>query len=274
MPPVLQAVVGDRGYDLVAGGEEIRVRVAGEVGQRVLEPHHVRVAHEQFVSEGQELIDEQHLLPPHLVEGGGPPAGVLRVHPAAHIEDGHTPEVEFPEQLGVHGADEEIVEPETGEVVHPGENEVHEGVVAKGDNDDPVASAGLHHVVGEAERARRRHPRPLRRGLPDGAVVHGFLLGGIGESGEVGGGGDGRKGERGGGEGGEREEEEEGGDGEAAEDGPEDPYEDRLGGFGGAPQGHSAGREGSGSPEAEGINWRWGRVLQSSLSRGAAVEGK
>src|SRR5438128_2149248 len=69
-PPVLQAFIGDGGYDLVAGGEEIRVGVAGEVGQWVLEPHHVRVAHEQLVAEGQERVDEQHLLPAHLVEGG------------------------------------------------------------------------------------------------------------------------------------------------------------------------------------------------------------
>lgn len=105
-PPVLQAVVGDGGYDLIAGREEIRVGVPGEVGQWVLEPHHVRVAHEQLVPEWQERVDEQHLLPAHLVEGGGAPAGVLGGHPAAHVEDGHAPEVELSQQLGVHGADE------------------------------------------------------------------------------------------------------------------------------------------------------------------------
>ncbi|PNT68837.1 hypothetical protein BRADI_3g45952v3, partial [Brachypodium distachyon] len=237
-------------------------------------PHHVRVAHEQLVAEWQERVDEQHLLPAHLVEGGGPPAGVLRGHPAAHVEDGHAPEVEFAEQFGVHGAYEEVVDPKAGEVVHPGEDEVEEGVVAKGDHDDAVAGARAHHVAGEAEGARRGHPRTPRRRLPNGAVVHGLRLCGGGCVGSDGG-GDGGEGERGRCEGGEGEEEEEGGDSEAAEDGAEDPDEDRLGGFGGAPRRHFVGRGGrvAGAGSA-GSSWRWGQALRSghSLSRGAASE--
>lgn len=244
-PPVLQAVIGDRGNDLVAGREEIRVREAGEVGQRVLEPHHVRVAHEQLVAEGQERVDEQHLLPAHLVEGGRAPDGVLGGHPAAHVEDGDAPEVELPEQLGVHGADEEAVDAEVREVAHPGKDEVEEGVVAKGDDDGAAAGAGAHHLAGEAERARRGHPLPPRRGLPDGPIVHGLRLRHTGDCArEVGGGGGrGRDGERGRGERGEGgEEEEERGDGEPADDGAVDPDEDRLGRVGGAPRRHLAGR--------------------------------
>jgi len=176
------------------------------------------------------------------VEGGGAPPGVLGGHPAAHVEDGHAPEVELPEQLGVHGADEEVVDAEVGEVAHPGEDEVEEGVVAEGDDDHAVAGAGGDHVAGEPERARRGHPRPPGRGLPDGAVVHGLGLGGSGR-GEVGpgdgGGGERERGRRERGEGGEQEEE--GGDREAAEDGAVDPDEDRLGGLGGAPRRHFAG---------------------------------
>lgn len=130
-------------------------------------------------------------------------------------------------------------------MAHPGEDEVEEGVVAEGDDDDAVAGAGGDHAAGEPERARRRHPGPPGRGLPDGAVVHGLHLGGRG-AGEVarggGGGGGGGEGERRRGEGGEGgEHEEEGGDGESAEHGAVDPDEDRLGGIAGAPRRHFPG---------------------------------
>lgn len=274
-PPVLQAVVGDGGYDLIAGREEICVGVSGEVGQWVLEPYHVSVAHEQLVPERQERVDEQHLLPAHLVEGGGAPPGVLGDHPAAHVEDGHAPEVELPEQLGVHGTDEEVVYAEVGEVANPGEDEVEKGVVAEGDDDHTVAGAGGDHIAGEAKRARRGHPRPPGRGLPDGAVVHGFSLGESGR-GEVGpSDGRGGEGERGRGERGEGgEQEEEGGDREAAEDGPVDPDEDRLGGLGRAPRRHFAGGDrGRRRAEAEAGSAGGGRGHSAQAVRGQGPRG-